>query len=76
VLNGTGLRGRTSLANVSATVGGQAAGVDYAGQQGSYVGLDQVNLNLPRSLRGQGTVSIALTVDGKTANALNIIVAP
>jgi uncharacterized protein (TIGR03437 family) len=76
VLYGTGLRGRTSLANVSATAGGQTARVDYAGQQGTYVGLDQLNLVLPRSLRGQGTVSIALTVDGKTANALNIVMAP
>ena len=76
VLYGTGLRGRTNLANVSANVGGQTAGVDYAGQQGTFVGLDQVNLNLPRSLRGQGTVSISLTVDGKTANALNIVMAP
>lgn len=73
VLYGTGWRGRTS---VSATVGGLAAGVDYAGQQGTYVGLDQVNLVLPRSLRGQGTVSVVLTVDGKTANALNIVMAP
>jgi uncharacterized protein (TIGR03437 family) len=76
VLYGTGLRGRTSLANVSATAGGQTARVDYAGQQGTYVGLDQLNLVLPRSLRGQGTVSIALTVDGKPANALNIVMAP
>jgi uncharacterized protein (TIGR03437 family) len=76
VLYGTGLRGRTSQANVSATVGGQPATVNYAGQQGTFVGLDQVNLTLPRSLRGQGTVAIALTVDGKTANALNIVMAP
>ena len=76
VLYGTGLRGRTNLANVSATVGGQTARVDYAGQQGSYVGLDQLNLALPRSLRDQGTVSIALTVDGKAANALNIVMVP
>jgi uncharacterized protein (TIGR03437 family) len=50
--------------------------VDYAGPQPTYVGLDQVNLILPRSLRGQGTVSIALTVDGQTANPLNIVMAP
>ena len=50
--------------------------MDYAGQQGSYVGLDQLNLALPRSLRDQGTVSIALTVDGKAANALNIVMVP
>ncbi|MGO9095951.1 MAG: SBBP repeat-containing protein, partial [Bryobacteraceae bacterium] len=67
VLYGTGLRGLTSLANASATAGGQTAVVDYAGAQGSFVGLDQVNLTLPQSLRGQGTVPISLTLDGKTA---------
>jgi uncharacterized protein (TIGR03437 family) len=76
VLYGTGLRGLTSLANASATVGGQTAVVDYAGAQGAFVGLDQVNLTLPQSLRGQGTVPISLTLDGKTANTLNIVMVP
>jgi uncharacterized protein (TIGR03437 family) len=41
------------------------------------VGLDQVNLTLPQSLRGQGgTAPISLTLDGKTANSLNIVMAP
>jgi uncharacterized protein (TIGR03437 family) len=75
-LYGTGLRGLTSLANASATVGGQTAVVDYAGAQGAFVGLDQVNLTLPQSLRGQGTVPISLTLDGKTANTLNIVMVP
>jgi uncharacterized protein (TIGR03437 family) len=74
-LYGTGIRLRTGLANVSATVGGQTAVVEFAGAQGSFVGLDQVNLRLPRSLRGMGDVSISLTVDGKTANALTITMA-
>jgi uncharacterized protein (TIGR03437 family) len=75
VLYGTGLRGLTNLANASATVGGQTAVVDYAGQVTGLVGLDQVNLTLPQSLRGQGTVPISLTLDGKTANTLNIVMA-
>jgi uncharacterized protein (TIGR03437 family) len=75
VLYGTGLRLRTSLANVSARVGGQTAVVEFAGAQGSFVGLDQVNLRLPRSLRGMGDVPISLTVDGKTANSLHILMA-
>jgi uncharacterized protein (TIGR03437 family) len=75
VLYGTGIVLRTGLANVSALVGGQAAVVEYAGAQGSFVGLDQVNLRLPRSLRGQGDVPISLTVDGKTANSLHILMA-
>jgi hypothetical protein len=69
------LRGLTNLANASATVGGQTAVVDYAGQVTGLVGLDQVNLTLPQSLRGQGTVPISLTLDGKTANTLNIVMA-
>lgn len=75
VVYGTGIRGRTDLVNVNATVGGQNTLVDYAGAQGNFVGLDQVNLQLPRSLRGQGDVSISLTVDGKTANALKVSMA-
>ena len=76
VLYGTGLRGRTSLSNVSATVGGQVAVVGYAGAQGGFVGLDQVNLTVPHSLKGRGTVAISFTVDGKPANALNIVMGP
>lgn len=76
VIYGTGFRGRTSLVNVSATVGGQSVVVDYASAQGGFVGLDQLNLELPRSLRGMGSVAISLTVDGKTANTLNVAIAP
>jgi uncharacterized protein (TIGR03437 family) len=49
VIFGTGIRNRTSLANVSATVGGLSSRVGYAGPQGFYAGLDQVNLSCPRT---------------------------
>ena len=68
VLYGTGLRYRANLNGVSATAGGTDATVLYAGSQNGFIGLDQVNVRLPRTLAGRGEVDVALTVDGKTAN--------
>jgi uncharacterized protein (TIGR03437 family) len=72
VLYGTGVRHATSLAGVTATVGGVAANVLYAGSQNQYPGLDQVNVLLPHSLAGRGVVDVQLTVDGKAANTLQL----
>lgn len=69
---GTGFRNRSSLPNVSATVGGAAATVNYAGAQGSYVGLDQANILIPTSLAGRGDVDVVLTVDGKSTNVVTV----
>jgi uncharacterized protein (TIGR03437 family) len=68
---GTGIRNRGSLAGVTVSVGGQRVPVVYAGQQGQYAGLDQVNVRLPASLRG-GEQDVVLTVDGSTANTVRI----
>lgn len=70
ILFGTGIKGRQSLATVSAKISGVDAEVLYAGPQGDFVGLDQVNLKLPLGLAGKGDVDIALVVDGKSANVL------
>lgn len=43
ILFGNGLRYRSSLTAVSAQVGGAAVTVGYAGAQGDFIGLDQVN---------------------------------
>jgi len=67
VLYGTGIRWRSSLANVTAKLAGIEAVVEYAGPQGS-PGLDQVNLHLPRSLAHRGAGGIELMVDGRTAS--------
>jgi len=49
--------------------------VTYAGAQGIYVGLDQVNVGpVPRSLMGAGVVSVALTVDGQQANSVQVAI--
>lgn len=71
-LYGTGIRNHSGLANVIVTVGGEAVPVTFASAQPNFVGLDQVNIKLPRSLTGRGEVDVMLTVDGKTANPVRI----
>jgi uncharacterized protein (TIGR03437 family) len=69
---GTGFRNRSSMANVSATIGGTNAEVTYAGAQGVFTGLDQANIRIPSSLAGRGNVDAVLTVDGKSSNPVVI----
>jgi uncharacterized protein (TIGR03437 family) len=68
---GTGIRAGVSR---SAAIGGEACEISYAGPQGYFSGLDQVNVLLPRSLAGRGTMSVSLTIDGRPANAVSIAV--
>jgi uncharacterized protein (TIGR03437 family) len=56
---------------VTCTLGGIAGQVQYAGPS-SFVGVDQVNVALPRSLAGRGDVSLIFTADGKSARTLNV----
>jgi uncharacterized protein (TIGR03437 family) len=72
LLFGTGLRGRSSPTGVTAMMGGVNVVVEYAGPQGDFAGLDQVNLRLPRALIGRGEVNVALTVDGSIANVVTV----
>jgi len=71
-LYGTGIRGRNSLSGVALKIGPTTIPVAYAGPQGVYVGLDQINVILPQSLRGAGAQNITLTVDGQTANTVSV----
>jgi len=75
ILFGTGLRGRSSLAAVMATFGEAdpvPAPVFFVGPQGDFVGLDQANLLLPRSLAGRGELEVRLVIDGKPANVVRV----
>jgi uncharacterized protein (TIGR03437 family) len=74
ILFGTGFRNRSSLANVTALIGGASADVSFAGAQGDLAGLDQANVRLPRSLIGRGEVDIALIVNSKTANTVKVAI--
>ena len=75
VLYGTGLRGVSDLSGVQATIGGETVPVLYAGEQGEFVGLDQVNLGpVPRKLAGSGENEIVLTFDGVAANTVTVTI--
>jgi uncharacterized protein (TIGR03437 family) len=72
VVYGTGLRFRSSLENTVAAVGGSTLPLEYAGPQGDFPGVDQVNINIPaafRSLfrRSSGLACLRLDVDGRLA---------
>ena len=72
ILYGTGIKNRSGLANVKIKIGGVDVAADYAGAQGFFVGLDQINVKVPRSLLGRGDVDVSLTVDGKVANTIKV----
>ena len=86
VLYGTGIR-NAKAANpsdgdgvaeaVTATIGGQPARVLYAGAQGQFIGLDQMNLELPQTLGSNASqsprrVEIVVTVNGIEANRVTV----
>jgi len=72
ILFGTGIRNRSSLSNVTVTINGMSAPVLYAGAQGFYTGLDQVNLAISPGFHGLGEVDLVLTVDGQAANTVRV----
>jgi len=69
---GTGLRFRSSEAAVKVTVSGVEVPVTYAGLQPTFTGLDQINVQLPRTLAGKGEVDVDVTIDGKVANTTRV----
>ena len=69
ILYGSGLGNGKA---VTATIGGVAADVAYAGPQGEYLGLDQFNVLVPRSLAGRGRVEVVIMAEGRKANAVAI----
>lgn len=68
---GTGFRGAMQ-SSVTATIGGAASQVLYAGPQSMLAGLDQTNILIPRSLIGRGMVDVTMAVAGKAANTVQI----
>ncbi|HMX28531.1 MAG TPA: hypothetical protein PKC13_23290, partial [Blastocatellia bacterium] len=64
-LFGTGVRNRAQLADVGVRIGGDPAEVQYAGAQGDFFGLDQLNIKVPRTLAGRGDVALIFSVAGR-----------
>jgi uncharacterized protein (TIGR03437 family) len=69
---GTGIRNRSSLANVAVTINGMSVPVLYAGPTPGFAGLDQVNVGLVLGLRGAGESNVVLTADGQASNTVTI----
>jgi len=69
----TGLAG-VDPSTVTVTVGGVNAPVQYAGPQGTYPGVDQVNILLPASLAGKGNVNIQLMAGTIAANPVQVTI--
>ncbi len=70
-LFGTGIRFSNS-SNVVVRIGGIDVPAIYAGAQGSFVGLDQINVPIPIGLAGRGEVDVAVIVDGKISNPVKV----
>jgi endoglucanase len=68
-LYGTGIRGSAA----SVRIGNLDLTPLYAGPQFQYPGLDQVNVELPRSLAGSGSVNVTVNVGGAGANPVTIV---
>ncbi|HTB15772.1 MAG TPA: hypothetical protein VK752_29585 [Bryobacteraceae bacterium] len=61
------------IANVTVTVNGVNTPVLYAGNAG-YAGVDQVNVLLPATLAGSGTVALQITASGIAANTVQVAI--
>ena len=73
ILYGTGFRGRSSLDRIVVTLRGIRIPVLYAGPQGAYPGLDQLNLGpLPPELRAAGPLAFTVEADGEISNRVTI----
>jgi len=71
---GTGWKFRSALSAVSCAIGGVSSEVLYAGEAPGFVGLDQINARLSRSLAGRGEVNVLISVDGQAANTVRLAI--
>jgi len=73
VLYATGIRNRSSLANLQVAIGATNVPVEYAGPEGSGIpGLDQVNVRLTTAGKGTGVANLVLAVDGIPSNTVSV----
>ena len=73
-LYGTGVRNRPSLNSVQVMVGNVLLPVDFAGPSTTSDGLDLVRVLLPTVLRGTGTATVLVTVNGMPSNGVRIVI--
>ena len=64
--------GVRDASNVEVQVAGQTVPVLYAGASGYYPGMDELVVQLPRSLAGMGNAAVTVTADGQTSTPVHI----
>jgi uncharacterized protein (TIGR03437 family) len=57
---------------VSVTIAGQQATVVYSGGQGTFAGLDELDVRIPQSMAGSGPAAVVAQVDGRVSNTVTI----
>jgi hypothetical protein len=64
--------GVREASDVHVQIAGQEVPVRYSGASGYFPGLDEVIVEVPRSLAGMGQVDVALTADDQTASPVPV----
>jgi hypothetical protein len=64
--------GVRDASEVHVQIAGRDVPVLYAGAAGHFEGLDEVTVEVPRSLAGMGDADVTMTVDGQTADPVRI----
>ena len=72
-LYSTGIRHPSGQGNVICTINGQSLPILFAGAQPTFLGLDQINVQLPPSLAGTGLATVVIQVDGQQSNSVNLV---
>lgn len=77
LLRGTGIRNRRTLDDVQVTIGGKPAEVQSADALDAFTGTDQIVVKMPAGLGSDAAgkiteLTIAVTVEGKTANPVTM----
>jgi uncharacterized protein (TIGR03437 family) len=65
---------RNNIAGTTVRIAGVAAEVSYAGPQGQYAGLDQINVLVPSALRGRGEVDVVVEQGASRSNTVSVAV--
>ncbi|HUD98108.1 MAG TPA: hypothetical protein VMR62_00940 [Bryobacteraceae bacterium] len=64
--------GVSAALDVHVQIGGEEVPVLYAGASGYFHGLDELIVEVPRTLAGRGATEVSLTADGQTAEPVHI----